>query len=48
MIHLVDTGPLVAAFRRPEDGDPFTPWAAKLLRSLPYPLFTCLLPDSAG
>jgi predicted nucleic acid-binding protein len=31
----------VAAFRRPEDKDPFTPWAAKLLRSLPYPLFTC-------
>ena len=41
MIYLVDTGPLVAAFRRPEDKDPFTPWAAKLLRSLPYPLFTC-------
>jgi uncharacterized protein len=41
MIHLVDTGPLVAAFRRPQDGDPFTPWAANLLRSLPYPLFTC-------
>jgi uncharacterized protein len=41
MIHLLDTGPLVAAFRRPEDKDPFTPWAAKLLRSLPYPLFTC-------
>ena len=41
MIYLLDTGPLVAAFRRPEDGDPFTPWAAKLLRSLPYPLFTC-------
>jgi hypothetical protein len=41
MIYLVDTGPLVAAFRRPEDRDPFTPWAAKLLRSLPYPLFTC-------
>jgi predicted nucleic acid-binding protein len=31
----------VAAFRRPEDKDPFTPWAAKLVRSLPYPLFTC-------
>jgi predicted nucleic acid-binding protein len=41
MIYLMDTGPLVAAFRRLEDHDPFTPWAAKLLRSLPYPLFTC-------
>lgn len=41
MIYLLDTGPLVAAFRRPEDNDAFTPWAAKLLRSLPYPLFTC-------
>jgi predicted nucleic acid-binding protein len=41
MIHLLDTGPLVAAFRRPEDKDPFTPWATKLIRSLPYPLFTC-------
>ncbi len=41
MIYILDTGPLVAAFRRPEDKDPFTPWAAKLLRSLPYPLFTC-------
>jgi predicted nucleic acid-binding protein len=41
VIYLVDTGPLVAAFRRPEDKDVFTPWAAKLLRSLPYPLFTC-------
>jgi hypothetical protein len=41
MIHLVDTGLLVAAFRRPEDKDPFTPWAAMLLRSLPYPRFTC-------
>jgi predicted nucleic acid-binding protein len=41
MIYFLDTGPLVAAFRRPEDKDPFTPWAAKLLRSLPYPLFTC-------
>ena len=41
MIYILDTGPLVAAFRRPEDGDPVTPWAAKLLRSLPYPLFTC-------
>jgi predicted nucleic acid-binding protein len=41
MIYILDTGPLVAAFRRPEDNDPFTPWAAKLLRSLPYPLFTC-------
>ncbi len=41
MIHILDTGPLVAAFRRGEDKDPFTPWAAKLIRSLPYPLFTC-------
>jgi len=41
MIYIVDTGPLVAAFRRPQDKDPFTPWAAKLIRSLPYPLFTC-------
>ncbi len=41
MIYILDTGPLVAAFRRPEDKDPFTPWAARLVRSLPYPLFTC-------
>lgn len=41
MIHILDTGPLVAAFRRPQDNDPFTPWAARLIRSLPYPLFTC-------
>ena len=41
MIHILDTGPLVAAFRRPQDKDPFTPWAASLIRSLPYPLFTC-------
>jgi uncharacterized protein len=41
MIHILDTGPLVAAFRRPEDKDPFTSWAAKLIRSLPHPLFTC-------
>lgn len=41
MIHILDTGPLVAAFRRAEDKDPFTPWAAKLVSSLPYPLFTC-------
>jgi len=41
MIHIMDTGPLVAAFRRPGDKDPFTPWAARLIRSLPYPLFTC-------
>ena len=41
MIYLLDTGPLVAAFRRPEDKDPFTPWAANLIRSLPYPVFTC-------
>lgn len=41
MIYFLDTGPLVAALRRPGDRDPFTPWAAKLIRSLPYPLFTC-------
>jgi predicted nucleic acid-binding protein len=41
MIHILDTGPLVAAFRRPQENDPFTPWAAALVRSLPYPLFTC-------
>jgi predicted nucleic acid-binding protein len=41
MIYLVDTGPLVAALRRASDNDPFTPWASKLLRSLPTPLFTC-------
>ena len=41
MIHILDTGPLVAALRRTEDKDPFTPWAAKLIRTLPYPLFTC-------
>jgi len=41
MIYLVDTGPLVAALRRARDRDPFTPWASKLLRSLPTPLFTC-------
>jgi predicted nucleic acid-binding protein len=41
MIHILDTGPLVAAIRRPEDKDPFTLWAARLIRSLPYPLFTC-------
>jgi len=41
MIYLVDTGPLVAAFRRPQDKDPYTPWASRLIRSLPYPLFTC-------
>ena len=41
MIYILDTGPLVAAFRRQEDRDPYTPWAAKLIRSLPYPLFTC-------
>ena len=41
MIYILDTGPLVAAFRRPTDRDPFTPWAARLIRSLPYPLFTC-------
>jgi predicted nucleic acid-binding protein len=41
MTYLLDTGPIVAAFRRPEDQDPFTPWASKLLRSLPHPFFTC-------
>jgi uncharacterized protein len=41
VIHILDTGPLVAAFRRPADKDLFTPWAARLVRSLPYPLFTC-------
>jgi predicted nucleic acid-binding protein len=41
VIHILDTGPLVAAFRQREDKDPFTPWAARLVRSLPYPLFTC-------
>lgn len=41
MIYLIDTGPLVAAFRHPQDKDPFTPWAKNLIRSLPYPLFTC-------
>jgi predicted nucleic acid-binding protein len=41
MIYLVDTGPLVAAFRRVSDRDPFTPWASRLLRSLPAPVFTC-------
>ena len=41
MIYLLDTGPLVAAFRRPSDKDPFTPWASRLIRSLSYPLFTC-------
>jgi predicted nucleic acid-binding protein len=41
MIHILDTGPLVAAFRPSRDKDPFTPWAASLIRSLPYPLFTC-------
>jgi predicted nucleic acid-binding protein len=41
MIYIIDTGPLVAAFRRPAERDPFTPWATALVRSLPYPLFTC-------
>ena len=41
MIYILDTGPLVAALRRPGERDPFTPWAAKLIRSLPYPFFTC-------
>jgi uncharacterized protein len=41
MIYLIDTGPLVAALRRHSDNDPYTPWATGLIRSLPYPLFTC-------
>ncbi|PYJ02505.1 MAG: hypothetical protein DME25_15835 [Verrucomicrobia bacterium] len=41
MTYILDTGPLVGAFRRARDKDAFTPWAAKLIRSLPYPLFTC-------
>ena len=41
MIYLLDTGPLVAALRGPQDRDPFTSWATRLIRSLPYPLFTC-------
>ena len=41
MIHILDTGPLVAAFRSPADRDPYTRWAIKLIRALPYPLFTC-------
>jgi predicted nucleic acid-binding protein len=41
MTYLVDTGPLVAAFRPETDHDPFTAWAAPMIRSLPYPLFTC-------
>jgi predicted nucleic acid-binding protein len=41
MIHILDARPLVAAFRRPQNNDPFTRWAAKIIRSLPYPLFTC-------
>jgi uncharacterized protein len=41
MIYLIDTGPLVAAFRRVSDRDPYTPWASRLLRSLPAPVFTC-------
>lgn len=41
MIYIIDTGPLVAAFRQKQDHDPYTPWATQLIRSLPYPLFTC-------
>ena len=41
MIYIVDTVPLVAAFRRPGHKDPFTSWAANVIRSLPHPLFTC-------
>ena len=41
MIHIFDTGPLVAAFRRSADKDPFTPWATDIIRSVPYPIFTC-------
>ena len=41
MIHLLDTGPLVAAFRNSAGKDPHTGWAVSLIRSLPYPLFTC-------
>jgi predicted nucleic acid-binding protein len=41
VIHILDTGPLVAAFRKPTEKDPYSRWAAALIRSLPYPLFTC-------
>ena len=41
MIHILDTGPLVAAFRSPADRDPYTGWATKLIRALPYPFFIC-------
>jgi predicted nucleic acid-binding protein len=41
VIYILDTGPLVAAFRKPNDKDPYARWAASLIRSLPYPLFTC-------
>ena len=41
MIYIVDTGPLVAAFRTAGDNDPYSAWAAKIIRTLPYPLFTC-------
>jgi len=34
MIYILDTGRLVAAFRRPKD--PFTHWAAKPIRSYYY------------
>jgi len=41
MIYILDTGPLVAAFRSPRSRDPFTSWAIKIIPSLPYLLFTC-------
>jgi predicted nucleic acid-binding protein len=41
MIYIVDTGPLVAAFRPAGDNDPYSAWAARIIRTLPYPLFTC-------
>ncbi len=37
--HIVDTGPLVALFRR--EATPASTWAIALLRSLPRPLYTC-------
>ncbi len=39
MVYLVDTGPLVSAYSRPDDE--FAGWARELFRSLPRPLFTC-------
>ena len=41
MNYIVDTGPIVAAFRHRRDKDPFTPWASNLFRTLPHPLYTC-------